>query len=125
MKTKRKEYDKFCSAIFDIREQVFKSLKELIHSLGNHIVVPSNIDDYVYNAIAYNGGNHPEYATDCYARFDTIWYDANDDSIFVNYSFPSHFSHSSKSMNIVPDVHCFVNLFQNWTSFLSSLYLQM
>lgn len=64
MKTKRKEYDKFCSAILDIREQVFKSLKELIHSLGNHIVVPSNIDD-------------------CYAIFDTIWYDANDDSIFV------------------------------------------
>lgn len=85
MKTKRKEYDKFCSAILNIREQVFKSLKELIHSLGNHIVVPSNIDKYVYNAIAYNGGNHPEYATDCYARFDTIWYDANDDSIFVNF----------------------------------------
>lgn len=85
MKTKRKEYDKFCSSILDIREQVFKSLKELIHSLGNHIVVPSNIDKYVYNAIAYNGGNHPEYATDCFARFDTIWYDANDDGIFVNF----------------------------------------
>jgi hypothetical protein len=81
----RKIYEKLCQQVLDIREQVFKSLKELIHSLGNHIVVPSSIDDYVYNAIAYNGGNHPEYATDCYARFDTIWYDANDDSIFVNF----------------------------------------
>ena len=81
----RELYDKFCNQLISIRENVFESLKDLVKSMNGKVTIPNCIDDYVYNAIAYNGGNHPEYASDCFARFEIVEYDAVEDSIFVTF----------------------------------------
>lgn len=81
----RELYDKFCNQLLSIRENVFESLKDLVKSMGDKVTIPNCIDDYIYNAIAYNGGNHPEYASDCFARFEIVEYDAVEDSIFVTF----------------------------------------
>lgn len=81
----REIYEKLCQQVLDIRENVFESLKDLVKSMGNKVSIPNCIDDYCYNAIAYNGGNHPEYASDCFCRFEIVEYDSTEDSIFVTF----------------------------------------
>ena len=81
----RELYNKFCNQLLSIRENVFESLKDLVKSMGGKVLIPNCIDDYVYNAIAYTGGNHPEYASDCFARFEIVEYDETEDSIFVTF----------------------------------------
>ena len=81
--TTREKYDNFCSQLISIRDNAFNSLKELVISMGGKVTIPNCITDYVYNAIAYNGGNHPEYASDCFARFEVVEYDKSNDTISV------------------------------------------
>lgn len=79
----RQNYETFCNMITETRELVMQSLKDLVKDMGIEVNIPCCIDDYVYNAIAYNGGNHPEYASDCFARFEKVYYDKSEDSIFI------------------------------------------
>jgi hypothetical protein len=79
----REDYEKFCDKLIGIRNDVFNSLRELVISMGEKVTIPFGIEDYVYNAIAYNGGNHPEYDSDCFARFESVYHDKDDDSVYV------------------------------------------
>ena len=82
---KREIYDNFCNQLVDIRHNINGFLKNLLIEQGGEVVVSDEIDDYIYPAIAYNGGRHPEYASDCYGRVEVITYDAEHDEVIITF----------------------------------------
>lgn len=62
----------------DLRNQVRNEMKE-----RKELIIPSDIYDYdVSTSISYDGGNHPEYASDCFAQIESIeWSDRCEDVI--------------------------------------------
>lgn len=62
----------------NLRNQVRNEMKE-----RKELIIPSDICDYdVSTSISYDGGNHPEYASDCFAQIESIeWSEKCDDVV--------------------------------------------
>ena len=62
----------------DLRNQVRNEMREC-----KALIIPSDICDYdVSTSISYDGGNHPEYSSDCFAQIENIeWSDRCDDVV--------------------------------------------
>lgn len=60
----------------DLEISIHKELKEIISNEMKEVkevIVPSNIYDYdISYSVSYDGGNHPEYASDCFANIESI-----------------------------------------------------
>ena len=63
--------------LLDMIQTTMKETKE--------IVVPNDIYDYdISYAICYDGGNHPEYASNCYSCIERIYYNEKNDSVLID-----------------------------------------
>lgn len=62
----------------DLRNQVRNEMKE-----RKELIIPYDIHDYdVSSSISYDGGNHPECSSDCFAQIESIeWSDRCDDVV--------------------------------------------
>ena len=71
-------HDTIYQLICDLRNQVRNEMKE-----RKELIIPSDICDYdVSTSISYDGGNHPEYASDCFAQVESIeWSEKCDDVV--------------------------------------------
>ena len=58
-----------------IQNELISILKEKISEKKEYIV--EDIKDDNYYTIAYDGGNHPEYASDCFARIEKVYEENN------------------------------------------------
>lgn len=79
----KQTHDNLVSKLCDIKVEVLAAIKELVAEMGNYVEVPEDINDYCYNCIAYNGGNHPEYASNVFECVSAVSYDKNSDSVNV------------------------------------------
>lgn len=82
---KREIYDGLVNQLVDIRQNIIGFLKNLLKEQGGEIIVSDEIDDYVAPYIAYNGGRHPEYASDCFSRVEVITYNEEKDEIIITF----------------------------------------
>lgn len=82
-----KKFNEFLSALNDIRTEVVDCIETLVKELGvnNKVVMPEDIDEYVYPEISYMGGNHPEYASNVFERIDSITLE-NESDIIIKFS---------------------------------------
>ena len=61
-------FDTIAMLTRNLRNQVRNEMKE-----RKELTIPSDICDYdVSTSISYDGGNHPEYASDCFAQIESI-----------------------------------------------------
>lgn len=51
------------------------------------LIVPDDIEEHnIFCNIAYNGGNHPEYASDCFARYEQLTWDNRANDVLIHFS---------------------------------------
>lgn len=73
-------YDVISKLTRDLRNQVRNEMKE-----RKELIIPSDIGDYdVSTSISYDGGNHPEYASDCFAQIESIEWDNKCNDVLIH-----------------------------------------
>ena len=73
-------YDVISKLTHDLRNQVRNEMKE-----RKELIIPSDICDYdVSTSISYDGGNHPEYASDCFAQIESIEWDNKCNDVVIH-----------------------------------------
>lgn len=77
--------DKSIETINSIYNEALENIKKLLIENNCPIELPFELEEYCNTAIAYNGGNHPEYASNCFARVEKIEYDHNYKQIIVHF----------------------------------------
>ena len=70
----------------DLNIQIYKDLTNIITTAMQElkeVVIPDNIYDYdISYSICYDGGNHPEYDSDCFAMVEKI--ELKEDNIIIH-----------------------------------------
>lgn len=72
--------DTIYQLICDLRNQIRNEMKE-----RKELIIPDDIYDYdVSTSISYDGGNHPEYASDCFAQIESIEWSKKCDDVVIH-----------------------------------------
>jgi len=75
--------DKYVNKINTLRNKLIQLVEQEVKKV-NYIEIPSDLIEYeVGNTIAYYGGNHPEYASNCFAEIKSLEWKNNDVLISV------------------------------------------
>jgi hypothetical protein len=87
----------------DLSIQIHKELYKMISNemqKVKEIIVPENIYDYdISYSVSYDGGNHPEYDSDCFACIEKI--ELDEERIIV------HTEYGSENLEFMPNQDLF------------------
>ena len=82
----RKFLDNAIDTLNSIKHGTLENIKKLLIENDYEVELPLGLDDYCNTEIAYNGGRHPEYASNCFAKIEKIEYDHNSEEILIHFN---------------------------------------
>ena len=78
-----KTFEKVAELNKQLREECCDYLRETLKKIGNRIDLRSEEEDYDTVCVTYDGGNHPEYATNPYSQVYGVFFNEADNKIYL------------------------------------------